>query len=250
MPRPSRRAAAAKKKDTRRALVLRAFELVNERLDPKEHFRPSRDEHEDEHRLAGTLTDFARDPARLHRLLDDVPDGPEVIRRLGRLVRAAGPGIDRRRGTFDVYLVVRRPEPIDREATALLVRKHYRAITRLAEELDEPELALALRAPVPVRWGRRPTPDEWQDGSVEGDIHEFLGDQFARRETSHPLHALHEAAYTLAASYEIERYVLWPAYAAGITTKDPYRHRAALWRHGLGTYHEGDRIRVWRETHR
>jgi hypothetical protein len=217
---------------SRRALVVRAFDLLNRFLARGDPMGLGHDEHDDEHRLIGLFADLAIRPDLLHALLDDVPGGPEVVRRVLHVALDASRDAAQPRSAAEI------------EA---LVAEHYAAVRALAAELDEIELVDALLPGTPIAWDDPPSADEWHEEGVEMDVHEFLGDRFIGLEGDDPLHALHEAAYGLAASAELARYVLWPAFERAVTTKDPYRHRADLWIEGVGVRHEGSRIRVWRE---
>lgn len=235
----------AKYPAARRELVKRAMGAANA-LDPELGLRPSRDALDDEDRLAGVLNDLSREPARLHTLLDPVPDGAAMAERVLELRRIAGPGIDEARGTFDLYLVVRSPRAIDDAERDRLVRAHYSAMAALLEELGEADLAAEVRAPVPIARGTRPEPRGGRD-DLEVALQEALSDALYAAEGDHPLFGLSEAAYTLAASYALERWVLWPAYARRLRTPDPFQPAVALWAAGVGVRHRGSTITWWPE---
>lgn len=229
----------------RRELVKRAMEAANA-MDPELGLRPSRDALDDEERLAGVLNDLSREPARLHALLDPVPDGAAMAERVLELRRIAGPGIDEARGTFDPYLVVRSPRGIDEAERERLVRAHYAAMAALLEELGVPGPAGEIRVPVPIARGTRPEPHGGR-GDLEVALQEALSDALYTAEGDHPLFGLGEAAYTLAASYALERWVLWPAYARRLRTPDPFQSAVALWAAGIGVRHRGSTITWWPE---
>jgi len=62
-----------------------------------------------------------------------------------------------------------------------------------------------------------------------------------------PLQLRSAAAYTIAASYEIARWLAWPAYRGVVATPDPYASFVELWRHGVGWARSATRVLAWVE---
>lgn len=226
---------------SRRELLARAFAMSNETLGPERSTRVMAKRQADaEHQLAGLFNDLSRTPERLHALLDDVDGGADVIARVRSLRRTVGS--DHR----DVYMVVRAPVPLSREVAERTIRQHYRAMRALVKNLDDaPEIPTS----VPIRWGAPPERAEWNE-SLEPTLRDAQGEVLYAAGADHPLLALKEAAYSIAASYEIARWVLWPAYAPRVTARDPFRAYVRLWRHGVRCWHFETEIRAWDEAHR
>lgn len=217
---------------------------------PETPLRPTGNPEDDENSLAGLLTDLSRMPELLHQLLDPVRDGAETAERVLELRRLADPAATQTPGIFDFYLVPRGPVVMPRTMLHDLVRRHYLGTAELMSAIGETELARRLAADVPILPGEAPDPaapfaDRVDD--LEADLDEALTDTLihVRTTSDHPLFALDEAAYTLAASYELQRHVLWPAYRATIGVQDPYRAWAGLWAAGTCCRHRGDTIIYW-----
>jgi hypothetical protein len=227
--------------DLRRAFVKRAMDAANA-YDPALELKPSEDPVDDEWRLAGLLTDLSNDPEALHALLDPEPDGAAVAERVLSLRRRVGSGIDERRGSHDFFMVMRAPVALDRATVEATVRRHYASMAQLVAELGAAELAQELAAPVPIQHTH--PPDVPFEGTCEHSMHEVCGDGLSAAGGGHPLLALHEAAYTIAGSYPLAYWVLWPAYRHSVRTPDPFATATELWGAGVGTSHRGDSIFV------
>lgn len=209
---------------TRRELVLRALRQVG--------LESTLDERDDEGRLVGLFADLRNESAALRALLKDVPDADEVCTRFATLRDAAGDGRDPVTGAVDAFLVVRAPEPISRARAEEHLRAHYARLASAVAELGERALGDVLQEPCRIDWKDSISSDHQRD-SLDGDVGEVIGDAIATRVNDHPVLGLHEAAYGIAARYELARYVLWPAYRGHIATCDLYAPYVELWRHGV-----------------
>jgi hypothetical protein len=220
----------------RRAFVKRAMDAANA-YDPRLEMEPSDDPVDDEWRLAGLLTDLSHDPVALHALLDPEPDGADVAERVLQLRRQVGTGIDAARGTHDFFMVMRDPVALDRATVEATVRRHYASMAQLVAELGAAALAQDLAAPVPIQHSH--PPDVPFEGTCEHSMLEVCGDGLFAAGGGHPLLALHEAAYTIACSYPLAYWVLWPAYRHTVRTPDPFATAMELWGAGVRTSHRG-----------
>lgn len=205
--------------------------------DPRLELKPSGDPYDDECSLAGLLTDLSHDAAALHALLDPEPDGAEVAERVLSLRRRVGSGVDETGGTYDFHMVMRTPTALDRVAVESMVRRHYASMALLVAELGADALAQALAAPVPIE--HRPAPDEPFEGTCEHSMREVCGDGLFALDHGHPLLGLSEAAYTIACSYPLAYWVLWPAYRHSVRTPDPFATAMELWGAGIHASHRG-----------
>ncbi len=217
----------------RRDLVLRALEHIGAKA--------TSDEREDERRLLGFLTVFRSVPAALRKLLEGVPDADEICVRYAVLRDAAGDGVNPEDESVDAYFVVRQPQPIAIDRAEQLLRDHYEAMASLAHEIADVALSDALRAAAAIEWTAAISDDD-ATNALDIDISEVVGDHLERGPAEHPILGLREAAYGLAASYEIARYLLWPAYRQQFATSDPYAPYVELWCHGVELRHLEDRI--------
>lgn len=199
---------------------------------------------DDEDLLAGVLNDLSHQPAVLHALLDPVPDGVDVAERVLWLRSVVGSGVSAT-GAWDVYMVAREPAAVDAAALEVLVRQHYASMGALLREIGHTELAWRVEASVRVKRVDPPERARRLEG-LEAELHEALSDYFSCFAAGeHPLLALHEAAYSIAASYEIREWVLWPMYRHSVRTTEPFRTAVQLWAAGVHTHHQGTSIAVW-----
>jgi hypothetical protein len=201
---------------------------------------------DDERTLAGLLADFRSDLDGLRGFLDGVPDADEVVERFALLAAAAGAGSDREHGSFDAYLVVRRPAACARHEAEGLLRDHFASMSALAREVGLANLAECLARDVAINWIAAGEP--LGHGDLDLRAYEELGDELDMARLEHPISVLREAAYTIAASNEIARFVLWPAFRCRLATPDPYRDYVELWRRGIEWRHHGDRIVAFKRT--
>lgn len=188
---------------------------------------PTGDEGNDEDALLGFLVDIARSPEVLGRLLEGVPDAQEIQRRFEFAVAPAD--------ASGLYLQIVQALPLDAISAERWIAAHYQAMV---------PFGLELPGPIAVRWvDELPAASEW---SFDDECYEVTGDVLgeAASDSEHPAFALHEAAYGLAAQYQLSHYVLWPAYRTALAAVgtpgtielsrgDPFLPWVHLWHGGI-----------------
>ena len=187
------------------------------------------DEGNDEDALLGFLVDIARSPELLGRLLEGVPDAKEIQRRFEFAVAPAD--------ASGMYLQIVQTLPLDVTSAERWIAAHYQAMV---------PFGLELPGPIAVRWVDELPAASASEWSFDDECYQVTGDVLreAASDSDHPAFALHEAAYGLAAQYELSHYVLWPAHrtalaavgtpgAIELSRGDPFLPWVHLWHGGI-----------------
>lgn len=178
----------------------------------------------DPYALAGLFTRFRPDGAGVDRLFGQDAVEQAVLARIRRVLKASAsswkPG--------DLYVVLRKFDPISANDAAKLVDEHLAGMEKLAAYTGETE---AQRAIASLR--SNPGASAGED-IVDTLVYECLVDFLAEFEPSDdPLFLLAEALYSVAADYYLMAYMLWPVIhkLTGLPDLlDPYFE---MWRHGV-----------------
>ena len=208
----------------------------------------------DEDDLGMFFQEFRPHPDRLAAVFEGVVGADEILPRLMQVFEATAEGWERE-GTYDGYLVVRKPRPLSAERARALGTEYLQKVLEIATEFkakgpDHPVMDLrALLDPLPaieVVGGERPSPPD--DDAPKGLIYEVTNDfmhhlKWDLKPVESHAHLLEEALYGLACDYNLRYHILWPLYRHLTPITEPFAAYFELWRHGADyRFHDKDRV--------
>lgn len=210
---------------TRRELVTRCLRYYE--------FEPTDSLDHDEDSLKGLFADLRGRVDVLRSLLEGVPDADEIVDRFAWLTGGLSP-----QGLYASPPAWK----FDRAEAERLVRSHLLAVGGLLREAGydaEADDVLQLRD---IEWSKPRSVELCDDYEYFDQYGDYVGDQV---DESHPAAGLGEAAYGLAAQYELKWYLLWCTYRAKIGVDEPFRAATALWKRDVRWGWSKDQLFIW-----
>jgi hypothetical protein len=195
---------------------------------------------DDEYRLFGYFDCFRPDGKGVEKVLAGIVGGDEITQRLLKVFECTKESFGRY-----LYFIVCKPKPATRHKLIELTGWYLEKLRDVADCTGQSKLAEMLKRPPEIRI---------EPGELSIDMasyhntpaciaHDMLGDWvLSLKPRQSDALWLHEAFYSIACSYDISHYLLWPLYREQTKIDEPFAPFFELWTHGARPYFGEPRV--------
>lgn len=163
-----------------------------------------------------------------------------ITPRLLEIFRATAEGY-KDGNVIDAYFIVRRPAPATDEEIKSLAVCYCESLKLVASSVGEVEMKSYFESTPRIEIRRGQTAS-LESSDIDIFIYQALHDYFCKFNITEEAALLAEALYTMANSYNLANYVLWPVAQSSsrADSEDPYSKYFELWRRGVNPVFEDD----------
>lgn len=164
-----------------------------------------------------------------------------IMPRLLDIFRATSEGY-KNGNLIDAYFIVRRPPPATDEELRSLAISYCDSLKLVASVVGDAEIKSYFESTPRVEIRRGETAS-LESSDIDIFVYQALHDYFSKFRITDEAALLTEALYTMANSYNLANYVLWPIAQSSSEKdrEDPYSKYFELWRRGVNPIFEDDK---------
>lgn len=182
----------------------------------------------DEDDLVGFFEHFRPQGKGLEAVFEGVEAGDEVLPRLKQVFKATA------KSSPDAPYFLPTPSQSPTASTVTkLLRQHWKKLSQIAAAVDDEEAVKLLSKMPPIKIVKGELPEQDEDPLAERIRDLVIDFQSSLRARKSSAHLLGEALYSMADSYAIPDYVLWPLYADSSDIDEPFAPAFQLWKQGV-----------------
>lgn len=170
---------------------------------------------------------FRPDGEGVERVFEGINRGDEVLARLMPFYEWTRDSVEH------AYFIVQSPLTTTHSELLAIMSLYFEKIRQIAVEFEEKKLAALVESiQIEARQEKAPPHPAVPEPNLFY-VHEMVGDWFRSLKPSpSDVILLEEAFYSLAGSYELARYLMWPIYRDATPIDDPFAPAFQLWIRG------------------